>query len=192
MVSAYSSDLFGLVYLWLEICSLLWCCETCWVWWVREQTQLVILFFNPFACLLHVISISLWDKAVSVDSHNNVAPWVNCVQLFQWCDHFKNLLGVFFLLGTQMTRNQDQVINKGDHGIVVPIEFFFEFWQMTEWVFFFRVVKILELLLFHNNDWFTSFFSIDYILRNWLKFLDEVLIGLLGEDNVNVFLLHGF
>ena len=51
-----------------------------------------------------------------------------------------------------MARNQDQVINKGDHGIVVPIEFFFEFWQMTEWVFSFGVVKIVELLFFHNDD----------------------------------------
>ena len=192
MVSAYSCDLFGLVDLWLEICSLLWCCETCWVRWEHKQTQLAILYFNHFAFLLHVISISLWDKAVSVGSHNNVAHWVNCVQLFQWCDHFKDLLGVFFLLWTQMARNQDQVINKCDHGIVVPIEFFFEFWQMTEWVFSFGVVKIVELLLFHNNDWFASFSSIDRILWNWLEFLDEVLIGLLGEDNVNVFLLHGF
>jgi hypothetical protein len=113
------------------------------------------------------------------------------MKLFQGFYHFKDLLWVLILLGTQMTRNQDQVVNKSDHCIIVPHELLFKFWQMVQWILAFGVIKIVELLFSNNDDGFGPFLFVNCIIMNGLEFFYQTLISFLCKDNVNIFLFHG-
>lgn len=63
-----------------------------------------------------------------------------------------------------MTTDQDQIIDKSNHGVFVPRQFIFQFRQMFQGVLTFFTVEILEFLSFDDNDWLWSFFTKNCII----------------------------
>jgi hypothetical protein len=106
MVSAHFSNRLCLVDLGLEPSSLFIC----------SIVQLGLgVDVKSFFDILH--------KRVSIDSENDIFMGILFLENFQVFPHFIDLLAIFLLLRAQMGTNQNDLSNKIDNRVRIPVDF---------------------------------------------------------------------